>query len=135
MTILLNTPWTQSFLVMNLNYDGIDDSALLLYYKQVMSVIARYDLFQTVFWDSRIKFFVNCNEMFGNAADSEPLISLNDIVSLERSVLDCEVALKDSGQVYGPMLYCSRRRQCNITNKKRKFIPKELKFLFIQFDN
>jgi hypothetical protein len=120
---------------MNLNSDNIDDSALLLYYQQVMSVIARYDLFQTVFWDSRIKFFVNCNEMFGNVADSEPLISLNDIVLLEASVLDCEMALQNSGQVYGPMLYCNRKRQRNIQKKKTKFIPKELKFLFTQFDN
>lgn len=117
---------------MNLNSD---DSDTLLYYKKVMSVIARYDLFQTVFWDSEIKFFVNCNEIFGNAADSEPLISMNDIVLLETSVLDCEMILQNSGQVYGPMLYCNRKRQCNILKKKTKFIPKELKFLFTQFDN
>lgn len=69
----------------------------------LLRVIAAYDCHDSIWWNSTLDFYVNCNDAFCWAcADAEPI---ND-----EDVGELTTALIDAGDD-GPLLYVARRRK------------------------
>lgn len=53
------------------------------FFLRMMELISEYDIFDMVFWNTDLQFFVICNDEFGPGSDAEPILP-TDILSLER---------------------------------------------------
>lgn len=100
-----------------------------------MRIIAKYDLYGWVFWNADLKFFINCNDLFGPGSDAEDISTYDDVEMLLQCIKDCDEILLNYGCIDGPILYCCRRRKRNVWNKKIKHITKELLPLFNVYDS
>jgi len=74
----------------------------------VLACISRNDIHESLWWRcdgeySPVTFFVNCNDLFYWAcADCEPFTA-EDVAAMD-------AAIADAGPMYGPSLWCCRKR-------------------------
>lgn len=70
--------------------------------KKLLILMAENDCQEDIWWNERLDFFINCNDVFAwGCSDSED-VTEPDIPALEK-------ALEDAGGIWGPLLYCARK--------------------------
>ncbi len=90
---------------------------------QLLSLVAKYDGCDTIFWNEALDFSVICNDAFWwGTADLEHITDENV------SVL--ETAFKDGGEIWGPLLFCARMRKMRPQQAMYKHIDASLHPLF-----
>jgi hypothetical protein len=88
----------------------------LKYQLDVLSFLAEQDLYGAVFWRTDgpyrpVTFFVICSDVFfWGTADAEPLVR-GELDQLEKACKDVEAVAPHEGPIYGPLLWCARRRK------------------------
>jgi hypothetical protein len=76
---------------------------------RVLRLVSKYDIYDSLFWNSKPQFFMNVNDDFWwGTADLEEITTAN-IDALEQAITDCE-KVSDVGSVYAPMLFAARIR-------------------------
>lgn len=77
---------------------------------QVLQLVAKYDIHDSIFWNSSLKFFVNVNDVFAWGTADLQEVTAENIDALEQAIIDCE-KLSDVGEVYGGWLFAARIRK------------------------
>lgn len=97
---------------------------------EILRLIEEYDLFGDIWWDENINFLADCNDIFyWGTADAEP-IRERDLELFRQSLKDLEEIESYFAFVYGPILYCCRKREMRPQNAFYNTIPQEIHQLF-----
>lgn len=99
---------------------SLSDSAI----RELLSLVSRHEVYDVLWWDEDLSFFVNCNDAFAWAcSDCEP-ITEDRIPLLKKALEDCE---SDSD---GMLLYVARLRKMRPQGAMYKYIDKKFWPLF-----
>ena len=90
---------------------------------KLLTIAARYDAMDTLFWNEELEFSVICNDIFWwGTADLEEIT--------EETIDDFETALIDGGIAWGATLYCARMRKMRPQGAMYEHINKDVWYLF-----
>lgn len=74
--------------------------------KKMLIFISENDIQEEIYWNSKLEFFIPCNDIFfWGGSDAEDLM-ISDLPLLKRSIDDIS-----EFSVYGPILFCARKRK------------------------
>lgn len=70
----------------------------------ILKFVAKHDLYDYIYWNEDLEFFILCNDVFTWAcSDLEPLCQ-DDLSELEK-------AIEESDDIWGPILWIARKRK------------------------
>lgn len=92
--------------------------------RELLSLLSKHEVHDSVWWDEDCGFFVNCNDIFDWACSDAESITEENIPILRQSLEDCE---SDSN---GMLLFCCRSRGTRPQGAVYKFIEKRFWPLF-----
>jgi hypothetical protein len=94
----------------------------LKFIQDLLVLIAQYDAWDTLYWNSSLEFYISCNDIFyWGCADAE------DVNKKTFPIL--RKAFKDAGND-GVLLYCARQRKMRPQGAAYKFVDKKHWHLF-----
>lgn len=94
----------------------------------LLALLAKHDLCDSVFWNRDLRFFVYCNDFFFWACADGEEITKENLPELEKAIHDCEAV--GSRSLFGPLLWCARRRKMRPQDAYYKNLPKPTWQLF-----
>lgn len=91
-------------------------------YRKLLILASDYDQYSSLYWNSDLEFFINCNDLFfWGCADLEPILD-SDLEFLEACWKETEL--------FGSELYCARKRKLRPQGAYYKHMTPEIAKLF-----
>jgi hypothetical protein len=91
--------------------------------KRLLVICAEYNITDKISWNPMLDFFVNCKDFFfWGSTYAEEILPENPEAFLQ--------ALQDVGSVWGPLLFCARKRNMRPQGASYKYMDNELWPLF-----
>lgn len=95
---------------------------------ELLKILSWFEATDTVWWNTDLEFFVNCNDVFAwGCADAEQITEGN-LSEFSRACEDTDEGYNLS--IWGPLLFCARMRKMRPQGAYYKHIDKKFHHLF-----